>query len=187
MILIYPASLSCLIAIKKIRIAPEPNCPTKCGNISVPFPFGIGPGCSREAGFNLLCYSSDKTPALYFYNTQSGIDGSLGQIELAEGKLKFLPDYIDVPAQSPPIILADGWQTLEYQWVIQNKTCIEAQRDKATYACSSINSTCIQAAVRDNLNFGYRCQCQKGYEGNPYIPNGCIGSLLKLIIFDFIN
>ena len=178
MILIYPAALTPAI---KIRTAPEPNCPTKCGNISVPFPFGIGAGCSREAGFNLYCDSIDKTPALFFYNTQSEIDGSLVQIELAEGKLKFLPEYMDHSTYSLPSLIAAGWETREYQWMIQNKTCIEAQRDIATYACRSINSICIQAAVRHNPNFGYRCQCQKGYEGNPYISNGCIGSLLYLL------
>ena len=174
MILIYPAALT-----TAIRTAPEPNCPTKCGNISVPFPFGIGAGCSREAGFNLSCDSIDKTPALQFTNSESGIGGSLGQIELAEGTLKLSPQYF--LATSKQSFISSGWQTLEYQWVIQHKTCMEAQRDKATYACRSINSTCIQAAVLDNLNFGYRCQCQKGYEGNPYISNGCIGSLLYLL------
>ncbi|TVU26489.1 hypothetical protein EJB05_29038, partial [Eragrostis curvula] len=34
-----------------------PNCNTTCGNISVPYPFGIHPGCYRP-GFNLTCDTS---------------------------------------------------------------------------------------------------------------------------------
>ncbi|KAG1359750.1 putative Wall-associated receptor kinase-like 5 [Cocos nucifera] len=35
-----------------------PGCPDKCGNIPVPYPFGIGPNCSRE-GFEITCSSTN--------------------------------------------------------------------------------------------------------------------------------
>lgn len=31
------------------------DCPDKCGNVTVPYPFGIGPGCSLEPSFDLNC------------------------------------------------------------------------------------------------------------------------------------
>ena len=31
------------------------NCTRSCGNISIPYPFGIEPGCYHAAGFNLTC------------------------------------------------------------------------------------------------------------------------------------
>ncbi|CAN6360454.1 unnamed protein product [Urochloa humidicola] len=38
-----------------------PSCTTVCGDVSVPYPFGIGPGCYLP-GFNLTCDTS-RTPA----------------------------------------------------------------------------------------------------------------------------
>ncbi|CAM0913444.1 unnamed protein product [Alopecurus aequalis] len=38
-------------------MVPRPDCPDKCGEIDIPFPFGIGPGCFRD-GFEVLCNGS---------------------------------------------------------------------------------------------------------------------------------
>ncbi|CAO2180132.1 unnamed protein product [Urochloa humidicola] len=44
-----------------------PGCPTSCGNVSVPYPFGISPGCYLE-GFNLTCDTSTSSPRLVLGN-----------------------------------------------------------------------------------------------------------------------
>ncbi|CAA2982207.1 Serine threonine kinase [Olea europaea subsp. europaea] len=54
-------------------------------------------------------------------------------------------------------------------WSIGNGTCEEAQKNKSSYACKSKKSTCEK---HDN-GYGYRCSCQDGYQGNPYIIEGC--------------
>ncbi|CAL5026420.1 unnamed protein product [Urochloa decumbens] len=57
-------------------------------------------------------------------------------------------------------------------WAIRNGTmsCGVAKLNKTgTYACLSKNSECV-----DSTNGpGYLCNCSKGYEGNPYLPDGC--------------
>jgi len=59
-------------------------------------------------------------------------------------------------------------------WAIRNGTmslrCEEAKLNKTgTYACLSSNSECV-----DSRNGpGYLCNCSRGYEGNPYLPDGC--------------
>ncbi|CAD6212203.1 unnamed protein product [Miscanthus lutarioriparius] len=54
-------------------------------------------------------------------------------------------------------------------WAIRdNMTCDDTKRAES-YACVSANSEC-----HDSSNgFGYVCNCSIGYEGNPYIANGC--------------
>ncbi|CAA6654963.1 unnamed protein product [Spirodela intermedia] len=44
-----------------------PGCPDRCGNISVPYPFGIAPDCYRP-GFRMICNSSINPPKLFLSN-----------------------------------------------------------------------------------------------------------------------
>nr|DAD30281.1 TPA_asm: hypothetical protein HUJ06_031749 [Nelumbo nucifera] len=52
-------------------IMTKPDCPDKCGNITVPYPFGLGkdPSCYRE-GFQLLCNHTFTPSKLFLQNTR---------------------------------------------------------------------------------------------------------------------
>ncbi|XP_078149819.1 wall-associated receptor kinase 2-like [Carex rostrata] len=60
---------------------------------------------------------------------------------------------------------------LVLDWAIrENGTCLASNKESSTKpACQSNYSAC------DNTTNGqgYICKCLQGYEGNPYIPNGC--------------
>ncbi|KAK1411318.1 hypothetical protein QVD17_37866 [Tagetes erecta] len=46
----------------------KPGCATQCGNITVPYPFGIGTNCSHSLSFNLTCNTSYEPPKLFLEN-----------------------------------------------------------------------------------------------------------------------
>ncbi|KAB2620663.1 wall-associated receptor kinase 3-like [Pyrus ussuriensis x Pyrus communis] len=52
-------------------------------------------------------------------------------------------------------------------WVIGNESCDIAAKNESTFACKA-NSYC-----HNRSSGGYICRCRSGYEGNPYLPDGC--------------
>ncbi|KAJ8498706.1 hypothetical protein OPV22_009258 [Ensete ventricosum] len=62
---------------------PLPGCRTRCAEIDIPYPFGIGPNCSRE-GFSLDCNTTDDgLEKLFVFNVEiTNISLPLGQTRM---------------------------------------------------------------------------------------------------------
>nr|CAB3480808.1 unnamed protein product [Digitaria exilis] len=83
-----------------------PGCPTSCGDVSVPYPFGIAPGCSL-AGFGLTCDTTHTPPLLLVSNSTLQVTG----VSLDNSTVRVLG-----PAVNFSQMLRNGtaWTTISY-------------------------------------------------------------------------
>ncbi|XP_006653302.2 wall-associated receptor kinase-like 8 [Oryza brachyantha] len=155
------------------------NCTRQCGNISVPFPFGLEEGCYARKQFYLSCTNATSSTLVLdglgsTYNV-TNISVDKGLIEYVSPKTAAETDiyrYADDGLQQSLYVYVST-PVVPVQWFAAHLTCQDAKRNSSGYACVSTHSECITTKASDSY-VGYRCKCGQGYQGNPYISNGCV-------------
>ncbi|XP_021317488.1 putative wall-associated receptor kinase-like 16 [Sorghum bicolor] len=143
------------------------NCSRSCGDITVPFPFGLDEGCSARKELQLDC--TDKK--LFWGEFLES--HYVSHINISEGTMGVTrtDSYV-----APGYFYTSSAISQDLNWVVANLTCQEAPQNITTYACISLNSAClgVNSANEDSQQYvGYRCKCKAGFQGNPYVLNGC--------------
>ncbi|KAM7481381.1 hypothetical protein LguiB_005964 [Lonicera macranthoides] len=129
----------------------SPDCLDRCGNIPIPYPFGIGSNCAFNSSFLINCNKTSfpNKPFLSIFNLEVLEFGRNGV------QVRIPPD------SNLPIANTDNF-VAALDWGLSG-TCT------GNPSICGPNAYCVQRTVMTQ----YFCTCYSGYEGNPYLRSGC--------------
>ena len=142
------------------------GCMSLCDRLDdIDFESCSGVGCCQVASIpSSLINISVSLASYYNYTNVSGFSDRCSYAILAEeSQFKFSnASFHEFKGREKfPLVL---------DWTIGDLRCDEAIKSEG-FACKS-NSECLDSKT----GAGYLCQCKKGFEGNPYHPQGCRGN-----------
>ncbi|VAI52323.1 unnamed protein product [Triticum turgidum subsp. durum] len=166
---------------------PKEHCPASCGNITIPFPFGLEEGCFANKRFHLNCTSGNLTVSFsedvqYNVTDVSVEDGTLTVNNMVNGSNEkeaiFIQTKYDGYGLYAP--MEDQFDfSMEYniviKWAVANLTCETAMQKDAMHACRSSQSYCLNV-THGEIFMGYRCKCSTGFQGNHGTCQNFLGS-----------
>ncbi|XP_042450149.1 putative wall-associated receptor kinase-like 16 [Zingiber officinale] len=122
--------------------------------------------CQTSIPKNLTQYTvsfenrSDNSDTLRFSNCSYAV-------LLEAERFQFQTSYITT---NQLMEINDGWVPVVMDWAIGSETCEVAKRNlTSSYVCVSAHSDCVESSNGP----GYLCNCSEGYQGNPYVSDGC--------------
>ncbi|CAK9313555.1 unnamed protein product [Citrullus colocynthis] len=174
-----------------------PGCDEWCGEVQIPYPFGTREGCYLNETFFIECNTTHYDSPKAFLTggnvnvTNISISGELQILNLMAQDCyppKIGPDvfssiFLHIPgytiSSTKNKFIAIGCDTLGF---ISGQSKEDQSFTTACVAlCDDISSVkdgacsgngCCQLEIPSGLNY-LEIQCLEGFEGNPYLPQGC--------------
>ncbi|CDY29469.1 BnaA06g15010D [Brassica napus] len=151
------------------------GCQNKCGNLSIEYPFGTSPGCYYVEDPSFLLTCNETTNELFY-----GVNMQVINISHS-GELRFLKSPSFSCYNSTDLTDRITYNTTLGNFTLSNKNKFTAVglldwsiggqtcQQVANKSICGTNSLCLDSTT----GTGYNCKCKAGYDGNPYLPEGC--------------
>ncbi|KAL0409390.1 UNVERIFIED_CONTAM: Wall-associated receptor kinase-like 8 [Sesamum radiatum] len=187
-------SASMLFQAAEIKAEASGDCQRKCGDVEIPYPFGMSKGCYLDEAFRVVCNESTGSASLPLVEWEvESINTSTHTLRHKNFRgvtLRFNSSRGPYVSSFPTVagnhysiskarnkFVAIGCDFLAYlidedtgkvQGSFGNTSCDKARESLDEYVCGQ-NTHCIDYYPVQ----GYRCECNNGYRGNPYLPQSC--------------
>ncbi|KAG6482957.1 wall-associated receptor kinase 5-like [Zingiber officinale] len=147
----------------------QSGCMTFCQNDSLADGSGscAGIGCCQTSVPRGLDYIDVRFDSEHDGSSTRNFSPCSYAVLVQENQFSFQSSYItttkfldEIYMRSVPVVVT---------FAIGNETCEEARRNSSRYACVSQHSECVDSPDAP----GYLCNCSSGFQGNPYLFNGC--------------
>lgn len=174
----------------------KPGCQEKCGDVTIPYPFGIGPsenGCSRAGAgylaYNITCDTTYPTPKPFIRAGQNLTSGVYNMIEVISISEK------EVRVKSKPAIMCSDSETGEVilsespDWMNFNKTPYTVSYTKNSFfgvGCYSLGYL-LESPLMINTTCPTVCTPTENLKDGSCNGTGCCQTTVHNVLRRFLN